>query len=366
MKILTYGLLYNRLSGQDTFLFNMNKNMKRCSFDYFVLGEYCLHEERIKNDGGKLYLVRNYWKNPIGYLVDNYRILKENRPTHDICYFNLFSMVHITPIILSRLFNYKIVLHSHNSSLERYWILHYINRFLFKGMKKCTRLACSKKAAEFMYGKRKGREAIIINNAIEVDKFQFSTEARIRLKKELNIEGKTVFGFVGRLDPQKNPLFLIDIFYEISRLKENARYVIVGDGGMRQEVESRIKEYNIEDKILLLGIREDVNLLYSIMDVFILPSRYEGLPIVLVETQAAGLVSLVSEEAVPKETRVEDDYIVYKSIKCSASEWAQSAISAYDANRDRVEWNHNLAKSQFNIKNEAQRLEALFLSIANE
>ena len=363
MRILTYGLLYNRLSGQDTFLFNMNRNMERCSFDYFVLGDYCLHEERIKKDGGKLYLVRNYWKNPIGYIADNYRILKENRSSHDICYFNLFSMVHLTPIVLARLLNYKIVMHSHNSSLERYWTLHRINRFLFGGMKKCTRLACSKKAAEFMYGKGQGRAATIINNAIEVEKFRFSNDAREKLKRELNIEGKTVFGFVGRLDPQKNPIFLIDIFSEIAKLNDDAMFVIVGDGGMRKEVEAKIKEYCLEDKILLLGIREDVNLLYSIMDVFILPSLYEGLPIVLVETQAAGLVSIVSEEAVPKETRVEDNYIIYKSINLSAAEWARDAINACDKSRDRLEWNDRLAKSQFEIKNEAKRLEEIFLNL---
>ena len=155
MRILVFGVFANKVTGQDTFLLNMRNNMsENCIFDFVVIGHDCIHKEKIKKLGGEIYYVREYWTNPIGYLLDIFSICKMEKATHSVAYINLFSMVHATPIIVCKLLGYKIVLHSHNSSLTRYRTLHNINKRIFGYMKNVIRLACSQVAADFMYKKK--------------------------------------------------------------------------------------------------------------------------------------------------------------------------------------------------------------------
>lgn len=156
--------------------------------------------------------------------------------------------------------------------------------------------ACSWKAADFLYGEQIPKDKIrIMNNAIDLDNFRYDKSIRNSYRKELGLENCFVIGHVGRFSYQKNHKFLIDMFNEVSKKKKDARLMLIGKGPLEDELKEQVKSYGIEKLVLFLGKREDVNMLYNAMDVFCLPSFFEGFPIVAVEAQANGLPCFISD-----------------------------------------------------------------------
>ena len=127
-----------------------------------------------------------------------------------------------------------------------------------------------------------GRQATVIKNAINTEKFLFSPDKRASVRKQLGILNEFVVIFVGRLDPQNNPLFMLEIFTELKAIKKNSKLIVVGDGVLRNEMLAHIKDLNINDAVMMLGSRDDVNDLLQAADAFLLPSKFEGLGIVLI------------------------------------------------------------------------------------
>lgn len=165
----------------------------------------------------------------------------------------------------------------------------------------------------------------IFKTVINADENRFDPELRDKCRKEFGIEDNIVFGHIGRLTAQKNTLFIIDIFYEITKIEKKAKLLIIGDGELREAMLSKIKKYSIEDKVLYLGRREDIKQFYNAMDCFLLPSLYEGLPVVGVEAECCGLPMFFSTE-IPKESSACDDLGVFVGLNKSAAEWARLIV----------------------------------------
>lgn len=166
--------------------------------------------------------------------------------------------------------------------------------------------ACGEKAGRWMYGSRLWDRGLvrIMPNAIDAEKFSFDQTARNSLRKELNIaEDAFVVGNVGRFVYPKNHAELIEIFSAVKQKKPNAVLLLVGEGELQQKIQQKVKALGLENSVVFTGVRKDVNKLYSVMDVFCLPSFYEGLPVVGLEAQANGLPTLCSDQ-VSKETAV--------------------------------------------------------------
>lgn len=198
----------------------------------------------------------------------------------------------------------KVIVHSHstrcdaNDEKKREWETkeHYRVRNLFNENLATDFWACSEDAAEWLFGDRIPKEKIcIMNNAIETEKFLFDEVIRNKLRKEFKVEDKFVIGNVGRLVYQKNQKFLIDVFSEVYLKRKDVVLLLVGEGELREELKLQVQELGIEDVVLFLGKRNDVEQLYQMMDLFVLPSNFEGLPITLMEAQAAGLKCLCTE-----------------------------------------------------------------------
>lgn len=163
--------------------------------------------------------------------------------------------------------------------------------------------ACSEYAGRWLFGRKAMEQGkvTIFNNAIDLDKFKFDPVVRDEVRKELGLEGKFVIGHVGRFCYQKNHEFLIDVFQEVCKQEPNAVLLLVGDGEDRARIEEKARK--LSGEVVFLGNRTDVHRLYQAMDVFVLPSRYEGLPVVGVEAQAAGLPCVISD-AVTREVDI--------------------------------------------------------------
>lgn len=167
----------------------------------------------------------------------------------------------------------------------------------------------------------------IIHYGIEVKKFCFSKEKRDYWRKKLHLEDCLVIGCIGRLCYQKNHEFLLEIFKEINKKERNAKLLIIGRGELENEIRNMIQNQQLEDKTLLMGVRDDVNELLNAMDLFLLPSRYEGLGIVFVEAQANGLRCYTSAGVVPREANVCGN-VTFIPLSKPAKIWAETILSA--------------------------------------
>jgi glycosyltransferase EpsF len=190
--------------------------------------------------------------------------------------------------------------------------------------------ACSEYAGRWLFGDRafeKG-EVTVIRNAIDTSKFRFNAQARERVRRELGVGDKLVIGHVGRFMPQKNHTFLLDIFAEVHRRKPDSVLLLIGDGELRQSMEEKAKRLGLEGSIMFLGARDDVHELYQAMDVFVLPSLYEGLGIVGVEAQCAGLPCVFSS-MVPNEAVTSLQVVIYP-LECPPEKWVNAIIRKYE------------------------------------
>lgn len=365
-RVLTFGLSGDKLGGINTFLLNMDKHMgEDCTFDYVIEGPNSISQKQIEENGSKVFHTCYFKEGPIKRNIQIYHILKEGRNTYKIAFFNLFSMVHIIPIILSKLCGYKIVLFAHNNNIEAksklYRSLHVINRWIMKFIP-ALRLTNSFSSAKFMYGQEKAKEAEQIFCAIDYEYFKFSAENRKQYREELGLNGKKVIGFCGRLQEQKNPLRVIDIFNKAHQIDADCKLIVIGDGYLLNDMKKLVNQYHLDSDVQFLGFRSDVEKLYQAMDVFLLPSLFEGLGIVLVEAQAAGLPCVASSESIPHEVNI-TNHVSFLSLNESSECWAKEILRLSREKYDRKEFGKDIEGSRFNIATESVLLKSKIKSV---
>lgn len=211
------------------------------------------------------------------------------------------------------------IAHSHTANQEKN--LKYILKLFYKKrIKKYATdlLACSKKAGKWMFETDNFQ---IFNNAINTNDFVFNSEIKRQIKKEFALNDEFIIGHVGNFSDTKNHLYMLDVFAEYLKICDNAKLIFVGDGGLRPAIEGKIAELHLEDKVILTGGRGDVNRIMQCFDVFIMPSKFEGLPVVLIEAQAAGLPCLISDR-ISSECKITDQ-VYMLSIDEPAKKWAK-------------------------------------------
>lgn len=220
--------------------------------------------------------------------------------------------------------------------------------------------ACSLYAAHWFFGKEKANSVKVIYNCINVDKFRHDLEARTYWRNHYGFAQSFVFGFVGRLGKQKNPSFLISFLKEAKKVIPNAKLMIVGDGPLNNRLQAMVKDFDLMEDVKFLGNRDDVCALYQAMDVFLLPSLYEGLPIVGVEAQTAGLPCIFSDKIT--EEIILTDAAVRLPIKNSVAKWIDYCRNHY-IHMDRCENATKIRTLGFDIKHEGKRLEEYYSNI---
>ena len=252
------------------------------------------------------------------------------------------------------------IAHSHQSFMaetEKQKIIRMISTPITK-MYSTDLFACGNDAAKWMWGKRafnKGK-VYIMKNAIEAARFGFSQEKRDRIREEFNISDKFVVGNVARLSYQKNHEFLINIFAEIKKQRQDAILMLIGRGELEEDIKKQVKELGLDDAVLFMGVRNDVPDLLNAMDVFVLPSRFEGLPVTLVEVQANGLPAVISE-SVTKEMTISSDFS-FISLSQPASKWAKVIYETKRSNSLNI-----IENTDYDLKISADELRKKYISI---
>lgn len=226
-----------------------------------------------------------------------------------------------------------IIAHAHASAFGSYGglaekMVSVLSKLFF--LKYCDFLfAASEKAGKYMFGTRNYR---VIQNGIDIKKYQFNQNVRNQLRAELKIkQNEILVGHVGRFALAKNHDFIIDIFNEYLKLNKNAKLLLIGEGELQQIIEKKTVQYDLRDKVIFYGFSDKVNQLMQAMDILLLPSLSEGLGIVAIEAQAAGLPVLMSD-TVPEETVILDN-VLQCSLRESAAHWAESIGTLLDKGR---------------------------------
>lgn len=367
MRVLVYGVSGEVSGGIESFVLGMSEHMsERCVFDYVIVGERCVHADRIRAKGGRIYMVTSYRKNPLKFLHESWKTAKAARKDHNVAYFNLFSMCHTSAVAMCRLLNYRIVMHAHNSGMPGrgmlYRLMHVTCRKIL-GLIKCIRLTNSEESGRFMFGKKFSgpSRAETVYNGVEVGKYRFSQAVRDKKRAEMGIGGEFAAGFAGRLSTEKNPDFLMDVFYEISKRKNGAVFLVVGDGDCRDAMVKKAEKMQIAGSVHFLGRRTDLSEIYQAMDCLILPSLSEGLGIVLVEAQASGLHCFASAGAVPKIVGFSDEIMHFIPLSDPPGSWADRILKECAVLPERTQWNDAAKTGPFNIETEAVHLERILM-----
>ena len=236
--------------------------------------------------------------------------------------------------------------------------IHHIRRAEFSTALATDFWACSWPAADWLFGPQIPRERIrVMKNAIEAGKFVFHQETREKYRRELGLENCFVVGHVGRLCYQKNQEFLIDVFARLYAGQKNARLMLVGDGALKEQFQKKAEELGVAESVLFLGARADVASLLQAMDVFCLPSRFEGFGNVLVEAQSAGLKCLASD-FLPRETEITEN-IRYLSL--SVDRWADELLEVAKGYQRRNMINE-ITAAGYNIEQQIKVIEAAYLA----
>lgn len=363
-RVLHIGMSDN-LGGIEIFLINFYRkiNKKKIQFDFINMydGKLCFEDEIIKM-GGKIYKIPNEKKNPLGFKKELKRIVQTNR--YEVVHVHKNSLAFISVFkLLKKMKVKKVIAHSHNTQSSKpnfiINVLHKINKLFLSKYANCF-CACSKEAGEWMFSKKilESNDFIILNNAIEIERFIFNQNVRNEVRKEFFVDNETfLVGHVGRFSPQKNHLFLIDFFSEFIKTKENCKLMLVGQGTTMELVKEKVKKLKLEDKVIFVGERIDVNRFYQAFDLFVFPSIYEGLGIVLIEAEASGLPCLASTE-VPKLTKIIDD-IDYIKLEESIDKWVEVANNILEKFERKNTYNL-ISNKGFNIEIEVKKLERIY------
>ncbi len=331
LAYVTHGLSSN---GIESFLVNIAYHIDMTKYDvYFVIaideGTDTLHEKTVRDLGAKVIRVCDLdsIKKKFVYIKALRKVFEENK--FDIVHANMDLLNGVVLRAAKKAGIKKRICHAHNSS-SQYGITGNKNFvFLFAQkvyqgiMKNLIRinstclLGCSKKANNYMYGKS-AKKAKVINNGIILNRFTCPDDSPVQ-----GIESKSEtinIVSVGRLSAQKNPVFMIDIIEELSKIRQDFVFNWVGDGEMRDEISFSIKEKDLSRFINLLGVRTDIPQILNSCSIFLLPSLFEGLPVSLVEAQAAGLQCFVSSNVTDE---VDFGGCRFISLDSGAKNWAE-------------------------------------------
>lgn len=358
IRVLQIGM-HDQLGGVEVFLMNYYKNINKnnIQFDFIShCGSLCFSDE-IQSMGGKIYQVDHFKKNAFSYYFKIKKVIKENN--YEIVHINLLSCSNILPIVAAKRCKVKkIIVHSHNNGMPDSLIksvLHFVNKRIITNLANVF-WACSESAGKWMFGNKKFE---IIKNGIDVNKFLYNEDDRLSIRKKLNIpKSKYVIGHVGRFEIQKNHEFIIDWFDRISKKYSDTVLLLIGTGTLLEETQDKVIKLGLEKKVFFAGVVDTPEKYYSAMDMFVLPSKFEGLGIVNVEAQVNGLPCMVSD-VVPREVKLSENF-EFINLN-NADEW----ITKF-SNLKRKKISRNLKNkitNQYNINYLAKELESKYLTM---
>ena len=357
--------------GAEAMIMNYMRNINRdiIKFDFLTNRDYrAAYEDEIESLGGKVYHMCPMYPGKFHRYKKEVREFLKEHPEYKIIHSNLEERSYL-PLKVAKKMGVPVrISHSHNRPLgiNPKLIVRYYFRFMLK-FYNTHMFACGEEAGDWLYGKKNRDNVTIMNNAVDANQYRYNPEVSKKMKKQLGIEGKKVIGHVGRFFPQKNHGFLIDIFNEIYKKDKDTVLLLVGGGelddALKNQIKEKVRNLGLEDAVEFLGVREDVDRIVQTFDVFLLPSLFEGLPVTMVEAQAAGLPCVISDK-VPIQCDLTGNVWVVP-LEESPEKWADVVLDKAN-NFEKRDTYQQIVDAGFDIKSQAKWLEEFYVKVLEE
>lgn len=356
------------VGGVTNMMINIQSHIDRSkmNFDYLVYHDRKEPlEEKVLDMGSKKLVasVDNIPVRPLRRLLRINKIREVCKKNHvKILHYNADSAADMTNIIGAKLGGVKyITIHSHNAGFGTAGIGVKLASVLLKPLIPlvCDKYwACSDLAARFLFPKSviKAGNYEVIPNGIELNKYAYNSDVRKVMRKRLGVEDKFVIGNVGRFSAQKNHTFLIDIFNKVQQRNSNTVLLLFGVGELMEMIKTKVRDLGIEDKVIFYGVSNEMEKMWQAMDVFVMPSLHEGLPVTGVEAQASGL-PCVFADTITKEIGLTDN-CQFLSLNDSEERWIETILSYRDL--ERKSGVQALLKARYDIQQTADRVAELY------
>lgn len=356
-------------AGVETFLMNYYREMDReqIQFDFLANkpapGEY---DEEIRGMGGRVFVSPGL--NPIHFpqykrfMAD----LLHNNPDIRIVHTHNGAMQYYA---LQSAKDARLpvrIAHAHNTKIlpDYKYPLKVVCKQLLRGAA-TDFWSCGRDAGIFYYGEKRWKASgFILHNAIDLPKFRFQPETRQRIRQAHHLEECFVVGHVGRFNQQKNHTRLLDIFAAVAKAAPDARLALIGIGELEQDVRKKAAALGIRDQVLFLGQMANVNEWYQAMDCFVLPSLFEGLPVVGIEAQAAGLPCFFSDQVTDEVLFLPDACRI--PLQAGDEEWARMILAARLQKNKREQGAEVVRRAGYDIHEEGQKLQEIYLKMAEQ
>lgn len=368
IKVLILDTVMDR-GGAETMTMNYLRNIDRSKiqFDFLVHRNYkAAYEDEIEELGGRIYRIcppypQNWFKYS-NTITEFFNTHKEYRIIH--C--NMMELGYPAYKAAKKAGIPVRICHAHTAQDKLNFSIKSIIRSIYKKqmLKEIThKFSCGKKAAEWVFGKNNIDDVIFMKNAIDANLYRYNANIEDDVRKEFDIENRFVIGHVGRFFEPKNHKFIIDIFSEVVKKDPEAVLMLVGGGELDDLVLNQIKEkvnsLGLNKNVIFTGVRTDVYRIMQAFDVFILPSLFEGFPVVMVEAQAAGLKCLISDK-VPSECDITGNVEIL-SLQDPANLWAEH-ICRYKDSYQKKDMYLKIVNSGYDIKKNAKWLENFYIN----
>lgn len=362
----TVGIMHR--GGIENMIMQLYRNIDRdkIQFDFVVHSDKeADFNDEIRALGGKIYSAPRY--NVLNHMQykkwwnDFFKSHKEYKIIHG----HIYSVASIY-LKIAKKYGLTTIVHSHNTSSGE-GVKALVQSMVQRNLNKIPDylFACSDKAGEWLYGKdcKQRNNYILFNNALDAEKYVFNDQIRKKMRSELHLVDEFVVGHIGRFAMQKNHPYLLDIFKEILQRNENSVLLLVGDGAMRKAIEDKAEKIGIKDNVIMTGVRPDVNELLQAMDCFVFPSLYEGLPVTVIEAQAAGLPCFISNN-ITEEVCV-TDLVEMMSIDEKPMVWAEKILKLL-ADMERYDTKQKISDAGYDIHTTAKWLTEFYIEKQGE
>lgn len=366
-KVLVFGMTENP-GGVESVIMNYYRNIDRTKIQFdFLCNSYekIAYEDEILKHGGKTIHFPARSKDYLGYKRKLACFFKEHAKEYDAIWVNVCSLANIDYLKIAKKYGIKKrIIHSHNSQNMDGKLRGYLHQHNKKHIDDYATdfWACSEDAAKWFYDEPILRKCVFIHNAIDLDIMKFSLDARKKIRAQLGWEKCYILGNIGRLHFQKNQSFALDVFAKLVKSRPDVRFVLVGQGEDEGMLKDKISKLCIGDKVYMAGLQSNPSEWLSAFDLFLFPSKFEGLSLAAMEAQANGLPVLLSEGVIPAEVKLNQN-VVFLDLKAGSTVWKDTIIAMMEREEreppEKIK--KNFVNAGYEINHEIKRFEKLIL-----
>ena len=347
--------------GAEAMIMELYRHIDRTKiqFDFAVhTTEKCAYDDEIRSLGGRIYSVPRFTYTSVFQYKKAWKSLLNEHPEWKIVHSHVRSTASVYLPIAKKHGKYTII-HSHSTSSGK-GVSGIVKNLLQKKIIADYYIACSDEAGRWLFGEKivNSKNYTVLHNAIDTSKFGYEAEIRNSVRAELSCQEEIIIGHIGSFYDVKNHAFLVEVFRIINTVIPNSKLLLVGDGYLKKDIEKLVVNKGLFDKVIFAGIRSDVNRLLQAMDVFVFPSKYEGLPVTLVEAQCSG-IQIVMSDRIPTESVLTHGLVTVMSLEQSPQKWAECIISKL--NIKRISRENEIIKAGYDIQNTSEWLQEFYL-----